>query len=523
VSWEPEIDELRRREALARELGGTDRVERQHASGRLTVRERIDRLLDEGSFHETGAIAGVGEYGDDPAVLSGFTPSNMVVGRGLVDGRRVAVQGDDFTVRGGAADAAIWRKMVYAEKLANELRIPLIRLVDGTGGGGSVRMLEQMGFTYVPEVPGWEVAVDNLSTVPVVAAALGPCAGLGAARVVAAHFSVIARGTAQLFVAGPPVVAMAGMGEAPDKEELGGARMQTMVGAVDNVAVDEEDALAQLKRFLSYLPGSVWEAPPFQAAADPAGRREDELLSIVPRDERQPYDMRRILELVLDRGSVFEVGRRYGRPLITALARLDGRPVGVLASDPKVYGGGLTADASDKLTRFADICDQFRLPICNFVDQPGVDIGTDAEKAGTIRRGTRAYAAVYQATVPWVSVIVRKVFGIAGSAAGNASRLNLRYAWPSGDWGSLPIAGGLEAAYRRELEAAEDPEALRSEIEARLDAVRSPFRTAERFGIEEIVDPRDTRPLLCDWAARAHELVAQEVPAGGPKRRGIRL
>jgi acetyl-CoA carboxylase carboxyltransferase component len=523
VSWEPEIDELRRREALARELGGADRVERQHASGRLTVRERIERLLDEGSFHETGAIAGVGEYGDDPTVLSGFTPSNMVVGRGLVDGRRVAVQGDDFTVRGGAADAAIWRKMVYAEKLANELRIPLIRLVDGTGGGGSVKMLEQMGFTYVPEVPGWEVAVENLSPVPVVAAALGPCAGLGAARVVAAHFSVIASGTAQLFVAGPPVVAMAGMGETPDKEELGGARMQTKVGAVDNEATDEEDALDQLKRFLSYLPGSVWEAPPVHAATDPADRREEELLSIVPRDERRPYDMRRVLELVLDTGSVFEVGRRYGRPLITALARLDGRPVGVLASDPKVYGGGLTADASDKLTRFADMCDQFRLPVCNFVDQPGFVIGTDAEKAGTIRRGTRAYAAVYQATVPWVSVIVRKVFGIAGSAAGNASRLNLRYAWPSGDWGSLPIAGGLEAAYRRELEGAEDPQALRSEIEARLDAVRSPFRTAERFGIEEIVDPRDTRPLLCDWAVRAHELVAQEVPAGGPKSRGIRL
>ena len=523
MSWQPEIDELRRREALARELGGPDRVERQHASGRLTVRERIERFLDQGSFHESGAIAGVGEYEDGPGALTGFTPSNMVVGRGLVDGRRVAVQGDDFTVRGGAADAAIWRKMVYAEKLANEMRIPLVRLVDGTGGGGSVKMLEQMGFTYVPEVPGWEVAVENLSTVPVVAAALGPCAGLGAARVVAAHFSVIARGTAQLFVAGPPVVAMAGMGETPDKEALGGSRMQTGVGAVDNEAEDEEDALAQLRRFLSYLPGSVWDAPPVISSTDLPDRREEELLSIVPREDRSPYDMRRILELVLDRGSVFEVGRRYGRPLITALARLDGRPVGVLASDPKVYGGGLTADASDKLTRFVDMCDQFRLPVCNFVDQPGFVIGTAAEKAGTIRRGTRAYAAVYQATVPWVSVIVRKVYGIAGSAAGNASRLNLRYAWPSGDWGSLPIAGGLEAAYRRDLEAADDPAALRAEIQGRLDAVRSPFRTAERFGIEEIVDPRSTRSLLCDWAARAHELVGQEVPPGGPKARGIRL
>jgi acetyl-CoA carboxylase carboxyltransferase component len=208
VAWDPEIEELRRREALARELGGAERVERQHASGRLTVRERIERLFDPDSFHETGAIAGVGEYGEG-GELTGFTPANVVIGHGRIDGRRAVVQGDDFTVRGGAADAAIFRKAVYAEKLANELRIPLVRLVDGTGGGGSVKQLEQLGFTYVPEVPGWEVAVENLSTVPVVAAALGPCAGLGAARVVASHFSVIVKGSAQLFVAGPPVVAMA--------------------------------------------------------------------------------------------------------------------------------------------------------------------------------------------------------------------------------------------------------------------------------------------------------------------------
>ena len=505
---------------MARELGGTERVERQHASGRLTVRQRIDLLLDPESFHETGAIAGVGEY-DSRGELTGLRPANVVIGHGRIDGRRVAVQGDDFTVRGGAADAAIFRKAVYAERLANELRIPLVRLVDGTGGGGSVKQLEQLGFTYVPEVPGWEVAVDNLSSVPVVAVALGPCAGLGAARVVASHFSVIVRDSAQLFVAGPPVVAMAGMGEAPDKEELGGARAQTAAGAVDNEAEDEEDALAQARRFLSFLPGSVWEAPPCVAASDPADRREHDLLSIIPRDERQPYDMRRILELVLDRGSVFELGRRFGRPLITALARLDGRPVGVLASDPKVYGGGLNADASDKLARFTDVCDQFRLPVVNLVDQPGFVVGSAAERSGTIRRGTRAYVAVYQATVPWVSVLVRKVFGIAGSAAGNASRLNLRYAWPSGSWGSLPIAGGLEAAYRRELSEAPDPEALKDEIRDRLDAVRSPFRTAERFMVEEIIDPRDTRPLLCDWAERAHELIRHEVGVG-PKARGLR-
>src|SRR3954447_1185292 len=493
-------------------MGGEERVARQHASGRLTVRERLERLFDPGTFHETGAIAGQARYGDG-GELADFLPANMLVGQGRIDGRRAVVQGDDFTVRGGAADAAIWQKMVHAERMAHDLRVPLVRLVDGTGGGGSVKSLETMGFTYVPLVPGWDLTVENLSLVPVAAAALGPVAGLGAARVVASHFSVSVRHGAQLVVAGPPVVAAA-MGETPDKEELGGARAQTRAGAVDNEAADQDDALAPIKRFLSYLPSSVWEAPPVVASSDPPARREEELLSIVPRERRKPYKVRSILDAVFDRGSVFEVGRRYGPSLLTAVARLGGRPVGVMASDPRFYAGGRTGDASAKLARFVDTCDQFRLPLVNFVDQPGFVIGTEAERRGTIRRGTRALYASYQASVPWVSILVRKVFGVAGAGHGNAQALNLRYAWPSGDWGSLPIEGGIEAAYRRELEAAEDPVALRAEIEERLNAVRSPFRTAERFGVEEIIDPRDTRPILCDWAARAHEVAAQQL---GPK------
>src|SRR5215207_9095573 len=385
AGWKPEVAELRRREELARRMGGTERVERQHATGRLTVRERVERLFDPGTFHETGILAGKGTY-DPEDELTDFLPANVVIGHGRIDGRRSVVQADDFTVRGGAADAAIWQKAIYAERMAHDLRVPLVRLVDGTGGGGSVKTLEQMGFTYIPPLPGFDLVVRNHSIVPVVAAALGPVAGLGAARVVTSHFSVIVRGTAQLFVAGPPVVA-ASMGETPDKEELGGARTQTKAGAVDNEAEDEDDALAQLRRFLSYLPDNVWEAPPSLAPTDPPDRREEGLIEIVPRDPRQPYKMRRVLEAVLDRGSIFEIGARFGPSLITALARLDGRPVGVLASDPNHYAGSLTADASEKLTRFVDMCDQFHLPVANFVDQPGFLIGTEAERAGTIRGG----------------------------------------------------------------------------------------------------------------------------------------
>jgi acetyl-CoA carboxylase carboxyltransferase component len=288
---------------------------------------------------------------------------------------------------------------------------------------------------------------------------------------------------------------------------------------VDNAAEDEDDALTQCRRFLTYLPSSVWEVPPRSVATDDPQRREDELISIVPRERRQVYDMRRILSLVFDTGSIFEIGRYFGASQICALARLDGYPVAVLANDPRVYAGGMSGAASDKLTRFADLADTFHLPVVNFVDQPGFVIGVEAEKAGTIRRGARALAAVYQASIPWVSIIVRKVFGVAGAAHGNAQRLNLRYAWPSGDWGSLPLEGGIEAAYRRVLEEADDPEAKKREILESLESMRSPLRTAEAFGVEEIIDPRDTRRLLCEWVHEAYRIVPTLT---GPRTHAIR-
>lgn len=517
VTWQTEVEELRRRETLASEMGGEDSVARQHAAGRLTVRERFHRLLDMGSFHETGALVGVPEYGGERLVA--FRPSNFIFGTGRIDGRRVVVAGDDFTIRGGASDAAIASKAPYAEKMALELRLPMIRLIDGTGGGGSVKQLEIMGWTYVPANPAMEVMTALLETVPVVSAAMGSVAGLGAARVVFSHFSVMPKTTAQLFVAGPPVVEPA-TGRRVEKEELGGSHIHARgSGAVDNEAESEEDAFQQIRQFLSYLPDSVYEMPPVTESADPPDRREEELIGIIPRNKRLPYRVRRILDLVLDRDSFFEIGAKQGRSAVTGLGRLCGRPVGVIANDPMFLAGAIDARAAEKMTRFIDTCDTFHLPIVNFVDNPGFLIGVEAEKQGTIRAGGRWIYAVYQATVPWCSVILRKVFGVAGAAHGNHSRLNLRYAWPSGEWGSLPIEGGAMAAYRRQIEAAEDPVAFREEIERRLRAVTSPFRTAEHFGIEEIIDPRDTRPLLCEWVEIAYRLLPSDL---GVKRRGMR-
>ncbi len=506
MSWQPEIEEMRRREALAREMGGTEKLARHHNLGKLDFRERIDRLLDRESFHEVGALAGKASY-DESGELSEFLPANLVTGRGRLDGRPVVVAGDDFTVRGGANDAGIREKLIHVERMANELRLPLVRLVDGTGGGGSVKTIEMEGRTYVPAVRGWDVVMDNLSTVPVVALALGSVAGLGAARVAASHYSVMVKETSQMFVAGPPVVAR--VAEEISKNDLGGSDIHTRNGAVDDEVESEDAAFEAARRFLSYLPSSVHELAPRALVEDDPERREDWLIDAIPRDPRRVYKMRPIIEAVVDRGSFLEIGRRWGRSVITGLARLarlDGWPVAVLASDSHVYGGAWTADASEKVMRFVDLAETFQLPIAHLADIPGFLIGREAEQAATIRRGVRAMAAIFQCTVPWCAVLVRKVYGVAGAAHMNSSRFNLRYAWPSGDWGSLPIAGGLEAAYKSELAEADDPAAKLAEIEQRLDRYRSPFRTAESFLIEEIIDPRETRPLLCEFANLAAPL-----------------
>jgi acetyl-CoA carboxylase carboxyltransferase component len=517
LTWQPEVDEIKRRVELAKQMGGAENVERQHRNGRLTVRERIDRLVDPGSFHELGALVGKAIYEDGK--MTSFTPSNYVVGTARIDGRRVVVGGDDFTVRGGAADARVGDKAGYGERMARELRMPIIRLVDGTGGGGSVKTIEMTGRTYVPANPAWDTVVALLSEVPVIGACMGSVAGIGAVRVVHSHFSLMVRGTSQLFVAGPPVVER-GVGEKVSKETLGGSDIHAKgSGVVDNEVDTEEEAFSQIRRFLSYLPSNVWQVPPRVATSDDAYRRDEELISIIPRDRRVTYDIRRLLAMVLDNDSFFEIGRFYGRPLVTGLARLNGYAVGVIANDCQQGGGALDAAGSEKLTRFVDLCDTFHVPVVNFVDQPGFLIGTAAERAGTARYGARAMAAVYQARVPWVSILIRRAFGVAGAAHGNAQALNLRYAWPSGDWGSLPIEGGVQAAYRRDIESSPNPDARRREIEEMLNNLRSPFRTAENFGIEEIIDPRDTRPLLCEWVVTAYEIIPSSL---GPRARGMR-
>jgi len=503
MTWQSEMDELRRREAMAEELGGPERVKRQHDGGRYTIRERIAKLVDAGTFHEIGKIAGRAHY-DARNDLADFTPSNFVFGRARVDGRPVVVGGDDFTVRGGSADATIKAKHNLCERMANELRLPLIRLVEGSGGGGSVKTIETTGRANVPAVDGWEWVVNSIGTVPRVALGLGSVAGLGAAHLAAAHYSIMVKGTSALFVAGPPVVER--LGQKLTKQELGGWQIQLKAGAVDDAVDTEEEAFARARQFLSYMPSSIDELPPRGPQTDPTDRREAFLFDAIPRNVRKPYKMRAIVEAVVDRGSFFEVTPLYGRSVITGLARLDGWPVALMASDPFFYGGAWTADTSQKVERFVDLAETFHLPVVYLVDCPGFLIGLEAEQTGTIKQGVRAMSAIWQTSVPWCAVIVRNVFGVAGAAHRNGSRYCTRYAWPSGRWGSLPLEGGIEAAYRAEIDAAIDPAGKMAEIDERLTKLRSPFRSAETFWIEEMIDPRDTRPLLCEFANLAAPL-----------------
>lgn len=496
MNWSTELAELEQRKVFAQAMGGPDKIARQHGNGKLTVRERVEQLVDKDSFVEVGGLAGSGEY-DEFGALKTVVPSNVVFGRAQLDNRPVVVIGDDFTVRGGANDGAVGDKMIFAEQMAYDLRIPMVRLVDGTGGGGSVKNIEKMGYALLPKMKIWSYVARNLSRVPVVSMALGSVAGQGAARVAGSHYSLMVKDTSQLFIAGPPVVAK--IGQKLSKNELGGSKIHARNGVVDDEVDSEAEAFEAARRFLSYLPPSVYEVA--ERSTDVVKVADQQWLrDAIPKDPRKVYKIKPIVETLFDQGSVFEIGRHWGKAIIGGLARVDGWPVVFAASNPYFYGGGWDRQTADKFVRLVDLAEHFHLPVVNMVDIAGFQIGLEAEEDGVMRAGVRALTAVSQSTVPWFSLIMRRAFGVAAGGHQNSSRFNFRYAWPSAQWGSLPIEGGLEVAYRSEIEAAEDPEAKRAEVEARVRSLTSPFRSAEAFVIEDIIDPAQTRARLEEFA-----------------------
>ncbi|MEM1048223.1 MAG: carboxyl transferase domain-containing protein [Pseudomonadota bacterium] len=510
MTWQDETDKILQRRDLALEQGGPEAVSRQHGKNRLTIRERIDALLDPGSFEEVGMIAGHATT-DETGALVDYAPANYVLGFGRIDGRRIVVGGEDFTMKGGSPSAAGLRKSIYTEDLAIKHRVPLVRLHEGAGGsvGGSK---EKTLSAPVYEPPRFKSVAEALASVPVATAALGAVAGMPAARLVSAHFSVMARETAQILIAGPAVVERA-MGEKVSKEELGGAEVHARNGTVDNSGLDEADCLTQIRGFLSYLPGHVWETAPVRPSEDPVDRREAALADIIPKNRRQAFDMRFLLSLVLDDSSFFEIGGGYGRSQITGLARLNGQPVGIWANDGRHLAGAMTADGAQKARRFIELCNTFHLPIVCFVDEPGFMIGSQAERQATIRHGATTVLTAAMSKVPWASVMVRRSFGVAQAAHYGPDAYVL--AWPSAETGPLPVEGGVAVAYHREIAAADDPEAKRRELEAALAAKQSPFPRAEAFSVHELIDPRETRPMLCRWIDRVQPLLPSLVGPTG--------
>lgn len=519
MSWEAEVEELTQRRAFADALGGPEMVARQHSAGRLTVRERVSRVVDPGSFQEVGRLTGSGSY--EHGDLKSVTPAPYVMGLAKIAGRDVAIGGEDFTVRGGTSWGSERRKGGqggFVEDLAFNYRIPLVNLIDGSGG--SVTSAGRRGYSVLPGVHGFEQSVALLGQVPVVSAVLGTAAGGPAGRAILSHMTVMVKDTSQIFAAGPPVVKRS-LGQDIAKEDLGGSRIAVdTAGTIDNVAESEEAAFEQVRRFLSYMPQNVWELPPIVPCDDPADRAADELLRIVPKDRRKPYNMRRLMSLVADSNSLFEIQPSYGRAVITSLGRMNGKAVGFIANNPMMYGGAMDVAAARKQLHFIDLCDCFHLPIIFLVDVPGFMVGLQAEQNATLREGMRCVHAALQATVPILTVIIRKCYGMAGMATCDKNGLDLKVAWPSAEWGSLPIEGGVAAAFRRDIERSPDPKAREKELEEELRAFASPFRTAEAFAIEDIIDPRETRAFLCRFIDAAQGRLATSL---GPKPKyGVR-
>ena len=489
---------------------------RQKQSGKLWVRERVDQLLDNGSLKEVGSASGTVTWkstGDGSREEPDkFTPSNAVQGFGKLNGRDIVFTADDYSIRAGHHDGASVERTLYIEKLSLGLRLPIVKLVDGSSGGGSVTTIKQQRYSYIPPVPSFELVVKQLNAgIPNLGAVLGPAIGLGAARVTMCHFSVMGGAIASLFNAGPRVVAGATFEERLTPAELGGSDIHCRNGTIDNFAANETDAFQQIRTVLSYLPNSGESLPPVVETSDPASRQDELLRSIIPRRKERMYDPRKIIATVVDSSSWFEIGPLWGLTVIVGLARLHGRPVGIISNNCESQAGALDAAGSQKINKHLKFCDVMNLPILQFVDVPGYAIGTQAERSGTMRHGVNLAATYFTTTTSIFSVITRRVYGVAGGVMMDAREPRMRIAWPSSDWGSLPLEGGIEASHSAELRqaaaegGAEAAKNLYSRLEKEYRRLMNPVRTANAFGVEEIVDPAHTRPIVCTWAKHVYE------------------
>ncbi len=508
-----EIDRLRAMRRLAMEGGGAERIEQQHARGKLTARERLTLLLDEGSFQEIGALARhqTTDFGMADKRVHG---DGVVTGFGKINGRRVAVFAQDFTVLGGSFGQVQAQKICRIMDLAMESGIPLIGLNDSGGARiqEGVRSLAAYGELFARNVLASGV-------IPQITVIMGPCAGGAVYSPALMDFVVMVRRTSFMFITGPDVIKTV-TGEDVTFRELGGTLVHNQRSGVAHfVAENETQALALVKQILSYLPQNNTDDAPRISPYDDPQRMDEALNQIVPSDETLPYDMKEVIQHVFDRDSFLEVHPYFAPNAIVGFARLDGYAVGVVANQPAHLAGVLDIDSSDKIARFVRLCDAFNLPVITFVDCPGYLPGVAQEHHGIIRHGAKIIYAYCEATVPKISIVTRKAIGGAYIAMGSRQmRADLALAWPTAEIAVMGPDGAVNILYRKELNEAADPIQRRAEIIAAYrEKFHNPYAAADLGQIDEVIEPRETRPRLI----AALEVLRTKVATNPPKKHGI--
>jgi acetyl-CoA carboxylase carboxyltransferase component len=486
------LADLKARKEEALHAGSPSAVERQHAKGKLTARERIEYLLDDGSFQELDMLARHRAHGMGLEEKRPYT-DGVITGFGTVDGRRVCVFSQDFTVFGGALGEVFAEKIHKVMDLAESIGVPMVGLNDGAGA----RIQE--GVVSLHSYGGiFHRNVRASGVIPQISVVLGPCAGGAVYSPAITDFIFMVNQSSHMFITGPDVVKTV-TGEDVTLEELGGAMSHaTKSGVATFVAPDEKTCLDEVRYLLSFLPSNNLEEPPLIDTDDDPDRGTPELLDLMPPEATQPYDMKRVITSVVDEGDYFEVHPHWAMSITCGFARIDGRVVGVVGNQPAVLAGVLDIDSSEKAARFVRTCDAFNIPLVTFVDVPGFMPGTDQEYGGIIRHGAKLLYAFCEATVPRIQVITRKAYGGAYVVMNSKSiGADLAFAWPSAELAVMGPQGAVEIVYRRELAEAADPLARRAElVEEYTEQYANPYVAAERGYVDDVIDPAETRRVL---------------------------
>jgi acetyl-CoA carboxylase carboxyltransferase component len=493
------VEELRARRQRALAMGGPEAIAKQHGEGKLTVRERVDRLFDAGSFQEIGLLATHANI--SPAMRGKETPADGVItGFGQIGGRPASLIGYDFTVMAGSMGRTAEVKCNRAREIALTKRMPMIWLIDSAGA----RIQEAIGSTFAQS--GYLFREESIMSgvVPMVAAMMGPGAAGTAYIPALSDFVPMVKGTSHMALGGPPLV-KAVVGEDVTAEELGGSKVHTEISGVADLEVaDDAACIDAVKEYLSFFPSSNLEPPPVLPCDDPADRMDETLLTLVPDSPRRAYDVKKVIASVVDHGHFFEIKPSWARNLVTALARLGGRPVGVVANQPMVLGGALDVDAADKAARFIMLCDAFGLPLLFLQDVPGFLVGSKVERQGIIRHGAKMLYAVSEATVPKLTVVLRKAYGAGYFVmCGKAYEPDLIVAWPTAEISVMGPEGGTNIIFRKEIAAAANPDEERARRVEEFRRLINPYIAAGGAFIDDVIDPRETRPLLIRALAMA--------------------